>query len=53
MNVVDQTELDWLEFTGSIEVAELAGNLVRDQLEFAAYLFGIPVSEFLTYWEAK
>jgi hypothetical protein len=53
VNVVDEVELAWLEYTGSVEVAEHAGQIVREQLEFAAYLCGSPVEEFLTYWEAK
>lgn len=51
MNAIDAVELEYLAFTGDIETAELAGEVLRDQLEFAAYLFNIPVSELLEHLE--
>ena len=49
MNAIDEVELNYLEFTGDIETAELAGRVLREQLEFAAYLFNVTVEELMTH----
>jgi hypothetical protein len=49
VNVVDEIELAYLEFTGSLEVAEWAGRIVREHFEAMAYLFGLSVDELFTY----
>jgi hypothetical protein len=53
VNVVDQVELAYLDYSGSIDIATLAGNVLREQLEFAAWLFNVPVEMLLEHLEAK
>lgn len=49
MNAIDQVELSYLEFTGDVETAELAGRVLREQLEHAAYLFNVTVEELMAH----
>lgn len=53
MNVVDEVELSWLEFSGSVDIAVLAGNVFRESLEFAAWLFGVSVEVLLEHLAAE
>lgn len=49
MNAIDALELEYLEFTGDVETAELAGRVLREQLEHAAYLFNVTVEELMAH----
>ena len=43
MNIIDEIELEFLEQTGDLSIAEAAGAAVRCQLEAVAYCLGVPV----------
>lgn len=49
MNAIDALELEYLEFPGDVETAELAGRVLREQLEHAAYLFNVTVEELMAH----
>jgi hypothetical protein len=47
VNAIDELELAYLEHTGDIEVAEMAGRIARERIQSWASAFGVSIDELL------